>query len=368
MRNTLFFLVLFGSILFGQSNFYLGADLSYVNEVEDAGAVYRYQKKKIDPYQLFAQKKCNLVRLRLWHQPSHSPYSNLADVSKSIQRAKKQSMQVLLDFHYSDTWADPEKQYIPKAWSEISELKILGDSVYQYTYKTLEHLFRLKQLPEIVQIGNETNSEILQPEGKHAEKINWERNTFLLNQGLLAVKDFNEKHQTNIQRMLHIAQPENALWWFEEAHQNGIENYEWIGLSYYPLWSKYTMEQLPEALSILKEKHQKEIMIVETAYPFTLTNIDKANNILNEKALLPEFPCSPEGQKKYMISLVNQAIKGGAKGVIYWEAAWVTSNAHTLWGHGSHWDNATFFDSSNQNEALPVFDFFNPKNYLFQNN
>ena len=157
MRNTLFLLVLFGSKLFGQSNFYLGADLSYVNEVEDAGAIYRYQKKKIDPYQLFAEKKCNLVRLRLWHQPSHSPYSNLTDVTKSIQRAKKQGMQVLLDFHYSDTWADPEKQYIPKAWSEISELKILGDSVYQYTYKSLEHLFRLKLLPEMVQIGNETN-------------------------------------------------------------------------------------------------------------------------------------------------------------------------------------------------------------------
>lgn len=342
---------------------YLGADLSYVNEIEDCGAFYKNKGVKTDPYKLFKDKGCNLVRIRLWHSPSASAYSDLADVKRSIKRAKDQGMDVLLDFHYSDTWADPEKQYTPKAWAGIKDVKVLGDSIYNYTIATLATLNKENLMPQMVQVGNEINSEVQQPDGTHKEKIDWKRNSYLINKGIEAVRKSAKSTGKNVQVMLHIAQPENALWWFKEAKQNSVTDFDWIGLSYYPLWSKVKFEGLPDAIHNLITTYNKKVMIVETSYPYTMTNIDKANNVLTEKALLSGYPATPQGQKEYMVHLVKQTLKGGGSGVIYWEPAWVTSSCKTLWGEGSHWDNATFFDSGNQNEALPAFDFYNANNY-----
>ncbi len=342
---------------------YLGADLSYVNEIEDCGATFSSNGKQVDPYQLFAQKGSSIVRIRLWHTPTETPYSNFVDVKRSIRRAKAQKMEVLLDIHYSDTWADPAKQYIPKAWSQITDTKILGDSVYNYTTSTLKKLAKARLLPEMVQVGNETNSEILQPEGITKDDIDWKRNSFLLNRGIQAVRDAALQYNTKIDIMLHVAQPENALKWFDAASKNNLTDYDFIGISYYPLWSEVKFDQLPAAIDSLVTTYKKKLIVVETAYPFTMTNIDRANNILDKKALFPGYPATPEGQKKYIIDLTKITLKAGGVGVIYWEPAWVTSKCKTLWSEGSHWDNATFFDSANNNEALPAFDFFDIKNY-----
>lgn len=341
----------------------LGGDLSYVNEVEDAGAKYQRNNGAVDPYALFAEKGCNLVRLRLWHTPSINSYSGLEDVKKSIHRAKAANMRVLLDFHYSDIWADPGRQNIPKAWSAITDLNLLGDSLYGYTLNTLLLLNNEGLLPEMVQVGNEINSEILQPEGKAKPDIYWKRNAFLLNKGIAAVREANSKSGKKIEVMLHIAQPENAIKWFADASANGIEPYDWIGISYYPLWSTVKTKDLPYFINNLVTTHKKQLMVVETAYPHTLANADPANNILDDKALVPGYPATPAGQKQYMIDLVKLILQGGGAGLVYWEPAWVSSSAKTPWGQGSHWDNATFFDAANKNEALPVFDFFNQSNY-----
>ena len=99
------------------NEFYLGADLSYVNEMEDCGAYYKNsQNEELDVFKIFKDHGANLVRVRLWHSPTWTNYSNLEDVKKTIQRAKNYNLQVLLDFHYSDTWADPNQQEIPQAW------------------------------------------------------------------------------------------------------------------------------------------------------------------------------------------------------------------------------------------------------------
>ena len=341
----------------------LGGDLSYVNEVEDAGAKYQRNNSSVDPYALFAEKGCNLVRLRLWHTPSINRYSGLEDVKKSIRRAKASNMRVLLDFHYSDIWADPGRQNIPKAWSTITDLNVLGDSLYGYTLNTLLTLNKEGLLPEMVQVGNEINSEILQPEGKAKPIIDWKRNVFLLNKGIAAVREASSKSSKKIEVMLHIAQPENAIKWFADASANGIEPYDWIGISYYPLWSTVKTKDLPYFINNLVTTHKKQLMVVETAYPHTLANADPANNILDDKALVAGYPASPTGQKQYMIDLVKLIFQGGGAGVVYWEPAWISSSAKTPWGQGSHWDNATFFDAANKNEALPVFDFFNQGNY-----
>ena len=328
--------------------FYLGADLSYTNEMEDCGAVYKnYEGAIEDPFKIFREAGANLVRVRLWHNPDWTNYSNLSDVKKTIGRAKKLGMKVLLDFHYSDTWADPHKQEIPAAWADqINNAEKLGQLLYAYTYNTLNDLSGENLLPDIVQVGNEINSMILQ-QGGSTGAITWSRNSYLLKKGIQAVRDLSTIKGKEIEVMLHIAQPENALWWFDQATKNGVTDFDWIGLSYYPAWSEYTLENLPNAIRILIETYQKRLMIVETAYPFTMENTDQANNILGNEALLSGYPATQKGQYDYLKDLYLSVKNAGGEGIIYWEPAWVSTDCGTLWAaHGSHWDNATLFDSN----------------------
>ena len=338
--------------------FYKGADLSYVNEVQDCGAVYYNQDGMLeDPYEIFKNSGANLIRLRLWHSPEWTDYSTYTDVEKSIQRAKSQNMKVLLDFHYSDTWADPHKQKIPKAWEpHINNKEVLGDSIYNYTYKVLSSLQKKNLLPEIVQVGNEINAMICQDD-ELEWPIDWERNSHLLNKGIQAVRDASINFNKNIGVMLHIAQPENALWWFKQATENNVNDFDWIGLSYYPKWSEYDLNNLPQALDSLIMTYEKKLMIVETAYPFTLENNDAAGNILGEDALVDGYEMSPTGQLNYLRKLEEILISTNGDGLIYWEPAWVSSSCETLWGVGSHWDNATLFDHSNK--ATVAMDYYN---------
>ena len=329
--------------------FYYGADLSYVNEMEDCGAVYKDSNENFkDPYKIFAEAGTNLVRIRLWHNPIWTNYSNINDVKKSIQRAKSEGMNVLLDFHYSDSWADPSNQEIPAAWlNQINNTELLGDLVYNYTFDTLNELYNSNLLPEIVQIGNEINAMILQ-NGEVKWPIDWLRNSALINKGIKAVRDISNQKNKKIEIMLHIAQPENALWWFGEAFNAGITDFDWIGLSYYPLWSEYNLNTIDVPLKNLIETYAKKLMIVETAYPFTLINADSANNIIGENALIPGYPASQQGQLYYLNDLKTKISESGGQGIIYWEPAWVSTNCKTLWGQGSHWDNATLFDHNNK--------------------
>jgi arabinogalactan endo-1,4-beta-galactosidase len=343
--------------------YYLGADLSYVNEMLDCGGVYRENGNEVDPYVLFAGKGASLVRVRFWNNPDWTQYSDFGDVYLTILRSKAQGMAVLLDYHLSDTWADPAKQIIPKAWSEIDDMEILGDSVYNFISSTLRVLGNANLLPEFVQVGNETNNEILQP-GEYTDyMIDWERNNFLFGKGLAAVKDVANEFGKEIGTMIHIAQPENAQWWFGEAKKNDFPDFDWIGISYYPKWSQIKMAGLSQAIKSLMATHNKKLMIVETAYPQSLDNADPANNILGTDALLAEYPATPTGQRNYIIDLTRIVLESGGQGVIYWEPAWISTSCSTLWGQGSHWDNATFFDAANNNEVLPAFDFFKKENY-----
>jgi arabinogalactan endo-1,4-beta-galactosidase len=326
-------------------SFYYGADLSYVNEMIDCGAMYKNSNEITkDPYVIFQEAGANLVRLRLWHNPTWTNYSNYNDVKLAIQRAKAQGMKVLLDFHYSDTWADPGKQEIPAAWlAEINNTPSLGELLYTYTYETLNNLNSENLLPDIVQIGNEINPMILQ-EGDLEWPIDWNRNSYLINKGIQAVRDVSQSTGKNLEVMLHIAQPENGLWWFEQATQNGVTDFDWIGLSYYPLWSLYTLSNVSEPISILINTYNKRLMIVETAYPFTLDNADAANNILSNDALISGYPATQQGQLDYLNQIQSIIEGAGGEGLIYWEPAWVSTTCNTLWAQGSHWDNSTLFD------------------------
>jgi arabinogalactan endo-1,4-beta-galactosidase len=134
--KSILFILLF--IIFNKGSysqeFYLGVDLSYVNELQDSGVKYfSADAVETDPFELLANKGANLVRLRLWHNPEWTNYSNLNDVKKSIARAKANGQAVLLDFHYSDFWVDPSRQWRPAAWNSITDDAVLGESVFNYT-------------------------------------------------------------------------------------------------------------------------------------------------------------------------------------------------------------------------------------------
>lgn len=332
-----------------EKTFYYGADLSYVNEMEDCGATYKNADGvEEDPFQLFKDAGTNMVRVRLWHSPTWTNYSNFDDVEKTIQRAKDLKMKVLLDFHYSDTWADPTNQEIPAAWlDQINDKEALGILLYNYTYQTLNNLAEDGLLPDIVQVGNEINPMILQ-HGDLTWPIDWDRNAYLLNKAIGAVRAIAEDRNQTVEVMLHIAEPENAVWWFEQATANGVAGYDWIGLSYYPVWSDYPMSSLSSVLANLIDTYKKRLMVVETAYPYTLDDVDNANNILGADAVVQGYPATQQGQLDYLNALKDIIESSGGEGLIYWEPAWVSTGCSTLWGTGSHWDNATLFDHNNK--------------------
>ncbi len=343
--KLLLFLLLLSSGLAAQ-NFYLGLDLSYTNEMEDCEVVYYQDNQAKDPFTIFAEQGANLARFRLWHSPEWTNYSTLDDVKISIARAKAQGMAVLLDFHYSDTWADPGNQLRPAAWNSIDDITLLGDSLYKYTFETLETLNNEGLLPDMVQIGNETNGNILLKPGEALYPINWDRTTNLFGRALEAVEHFNALNSASVKTIIHIAAPENALWWFQEAKRHGLTQFDIIGISYYPGWSSMGLRQAADAVGELIATHGKEVMIVETAYPWTLEWADNASNNLGTDNLLKThgLEASQQAQFDFLSELTSLVKEAGGSAVMYWEPGWVSSDCSTPWGQGSHWENATLFD------------------------
>jgi|tagenome__1003787_1003787.scaffolds.fasta_scaffold20985699_1 arabinogalactan endo-1,4-beta-galactosidase len=332
---------------------YLGADLSYVNEMEDCGAVYRLHGKPIDPFTLLKKEGGNIVRVRIWVNPAWTKYSTYPDVLKTIRRAHAAGLQALLDFHYSDDWADGGKQIAPGAWANLStdeQVKALHD----YTLVTLKQLDADHAMPEMVQVGNETNPELLGGKVPGAP-INWVRNARLLNAGIEGVHEAGRAGSITPRIMLHIAQPENILPWFDAATKAGVQGYDIIGMSYYSKWSKWNLAQLKQTIAEAKRRYGKDVIVVETGYPFTLESADTAKNLLGNDALIPGYPATPDGQRRYMVDLTQLTVDAGGIGVVYWEPAWVSTRCGTRWGHGSDWENATWFDYK-KHEALPVFE------------
>ena len=344
------------------SVFYFGADLSYVNEMEDCGVVYKENGAAKDPYRIFADNNCNLVRLRLWHTPSWydtlnagKRYSDFQDVKKSVQRAKSAGMAVLLDFHLSDFWADPARQWIPKAWEPaVDNLPVLKDSVYNYIFQTLNRLNAEGLMPEMVQIGNETNRGILlAPQVNDAGWVlDWNRNGALFKSAISAVRDVEKSSGKKVKVALHIAGPADAKWLMEGFWNAGVTDFDIIGLSYYWAWHKpTTIGDAGNVIAELRQKYPgKDVMIFETGYIWTTQSNDDAGNIISE-VQAGYTPASPENQKKWLVDLTKEVMKRGGIGVIYWEPAWVSSPCRTPWGQGSHQEHATFFDF--QNNVLP---------------
>lgn len=338
---------------------FAGVDLSYVNEVEGCGAQYRVGGKPRDPYELFAEAGANLVRIRLWNNPTWTSFSTEADVTRSIERAQKAGMRVLLDFHYSDDWADPQQQRIPAAWAaDIGDADKLALHVYEYTRDVLARLNEKKLLPYMVQVGNEINSQMLRAPDTSGVPIDWARDAKILNAGIRAVREARAADGSSPKVMLHVAQPENVEPWFAAAAAAGVRRADYIGVSYYPKWSKLDMMQAQAALTRVHKRFGTDIIVVEVSYPWTLRDSgDHAANLLGGDSLLKGYPATLEGQNRFMNDVVKMVLGAGGVGVVYWEPAWVSSSCKTRWGTGSHWENATLFDFTKKNELTPAASF-----------
>ena len=343
--------------------FVMGADLSYVNAVQDYGGKFMDDGGKVtDPFVHLSQNGANVVRVRLWHNPEWQKslygsvkYHQLSDVTKTIQRAKQAGMQINLDIHYSDDWADPAKQATPKAWQNAN-LNVLKDSIYQYTLKVLQHLKSQNLTPEFIQIGNENNGGMCFPLGK-INNNNFSNFGQLLTSGIKAVRDFSTSSDIKPKIILHVAQLQNADYWANGVvNQAGVKDFDILGISHYYQWSEVkTFEAITSQIKNLKAKFGKEIMIVETAFPWTTNNADQYSNILSATNIPSGYKASKEDQLKYMQDLTQAIINGGGTGIMYWEPCWVSSNLKDQWGTGSSWENNTFYDFTGK--PLPVIQY-----------
>jgi arabinogalactan endo-1,4-beta-galactosidase len=200
-------------------------------------------------------------------------------------------------------------------------------------------------MPEMVQIGNEINPGMLLPLGSCYSANGWKNQGRLINSGIKAVRDISALSTIKTQIILHIAQPENVEFWFNKISAEGaVTDFEIIGFSYYSKWSDVPITEISKYVADFKGVFNKEVMIVETAYPWTSQNADSYNNIYNAGDVEPGYPLSEEGQLNFMTDLTKAIMDGGGMGIMVWEPAWISSSAKDLWGTGSSWENCTFFD------------------------
>lgn len=344
--------------IYAWEKFSMGVDLSYVNQVEDFGGIYKDSGKLKDPFRIMRDHGANTVRIRLWHTPTWigklnkgKMYYDLYDTEKTIRRAKENGMAVNLDIHYSDRWADPAHQGTPAAWTGLS-LVVLKDSVYNYTLAVLNYLNSKNLTPEMVQVGNETNNGMLWPLGK-VENNNWSNFAALLNSGIRAVRDFSTNSSIKPKIILHVAQLQYADHWTSSLISNGVTDFDILGLSHYAKWSTIaTMDEVENKIRAFKTNYGKAVMVVETAYPWTGKNADTYTNIISAIDKAVGYDITPEEQFRYMKDLTQAIIRGGGTGIMYWEPAWITSKLNDGWGVGSSWENNAFFDFDGN--VLPV--------------
>jgi arabinogalactan endo-1,4-beta-galactosidase len=327
-------------IYYNPDQFIMGNDLSYLNHILDHEGSYSDSGKVEDPYHIIRKYGGNVARFRLFHTPSwtkdiydppgNQMYHDYRDVKKGIQKAKSLGMQVCLDFHYSDNWADPGKQVPPSAWQNLG-LEDLHDSIYNYTYKTLSNLDNAGLMPDYVQVGNEINPGFVLPLGNR-----WDGNE--------GVRDAGNESLIEPKVIIHLAQPENVYHWFDGLTEKGLTDFDIIGFSYYYAWSTTPLNTINISIINIRNSLSKDVMVMETIYPWTTENADNYPNIIDPGKLPPSYPATQQGQLQYYMALTQEIIDGGGKGIFLWEPGWISSKMYTQWGQGSAWDCNTLFD------------------------
>lgn len=307
--------------------FYKGMDVSMLKELEGLGASYSLRHEKKDIFAIFKECGVNLIRLRIWNDPysiEGEKYgggtNDLETTIELAKRVKENDLEFMLDFHYSDFWADPSKQIKPKAWESLTG-KALEDAVYQYTYDTLCALKQENLIPDIVQIGNEITNGFLWPEGRVENTAEMAQ---LLQAGIKGVKDVNPGSKI----LLHLDfGTDNKLYrdWFTKIADYSL-SYDMIGMSYYPHWNG-SQEDLLHNMNDISMTFNKDVLVAETSIGYTTDSLGCNGLVFSqEQEKATGYPATMEGQKQFLQDLcktVRSVENNRGVGVIYWEPAWL---------------------------------------------
>jgi len=304
----------------GMSLFYKGMDISGLQQYLDNGMQVRdVDGTAVEPFALMKKYGVNSARLRIWVNPERVPesggYCSLERTLEMAERIRENGMSFLLDFHYSDFWADPAKQKKPSAWEGLDRAQ-LEEQVYEYTRDTLLAFQAQGTLPDMVQIGNEIRSGLLFPEG---ELPDYEGMTGLVNAGIRGARSAAGSGRMKV--MIHLDQGGRYKWlhqWFEGARSCGLEDFDLIGLSYYPFWHGNFLE-LKASMEQLAEDYHKPILLVETAYAWRKS---RKGFIDEEQIRIGGLPATPFGQKQnldILMYLLSSLPENLGRGIYYWE-------------------------------------------------
>ncbi len=343
--------------------FVKGMDLSTLTELERCGAKYYDDGQEMDILDIVKKYDVDTIRIRLWNDPwsesgeSYGAGENDTETSLGIaKRVTAAGFGVLLNFHYSDFWADPGKQFKPKAWADYS-VEELEKAVYDFTLDTMLRFIEEGVNITMVQVGNELSNGLLWPEGKVP---NYDNIAKFVNAGIRAVRDANAIRLERLKKapdgssagevmekipvMIHLDNVgNNALYreWFDNFTRRG-EDFEIIGLSYYPFWHG-SLQMLEDNMNDIAERYGKDLIIAEVSMGYTMEDYKKYEKISDEErkgyATKPslvekiEYPMTKQGQYDFMKDFLHRIshIKGGkGKGFFYWEPAWIPV-------HGSGW-------------------------------
>ena len=346
-----------------------GMDVSMIMELESYGASYYLNGKKEDLFCLLKTCGANMVRLRIWPDPydeEGNPYGGgMNDLKTTIEIAKRvveNGMEIMLDFHYSDFWADPSKQVKPKAWRALSG-KELETAVYLHTVDTLKALRNQKLVPAMVQVGNEITKGLLWPDG-YVDQT--ERMAALLQAGIRGVRE----ECPNAKIVLHLDfGTDNEMYrqWFDRIEPYALD-FDVIGMSYYPHWNG-SLQLLSDNMNDISSRYGKEVLVAETSIGYTTDTLGcKGIVFTEEQEKATGYPATVEGQEAFLRELYhtvrNVQNKKGI-GVFYWEPAWLAipdctwaSESGRLYMNdqaeaGNAMANQALFDASgNANSAL----------------
>ena len=371
-------------------DFILGMDASCVPALEQSGVTY-YDHDGIekDVYEILSNNGINYIRVRIWNDPydvnGNGYGGGNCDLDNAIaigKRATQYGMKLLVNFHYSDFWADPSKQMVPKAWKNMS-LDEKTEALYQYTKDCLQKLVDAGVDVGMVQIGNETNGAMC---GESSQALGgWKKITQLMNAGSKAVREVCP----NALIAVHFANPEKAESY--ESYGKNLEyyqvDYDVFASSYYPFWHG-TLDNLAQVLSDIANTYNKKVMVAETSYAFTAGDSDFSGNTIGDGGgIVKNYPFTQQGQANLVRDVIDTVANKTANGigVFYWEGTWIGVGGSSyeknlaLWEkHGSGWassyaaeydpddagkwyggcavDNQAFFDKDGKaTEALKVF-------------
>lgn len=309
-----------------REDFYFGADMSMLIAQENSGVVYYNEfGEEQDVLLTLARNGVNLIRIRVWNDPYDENDVGYGggncDTANAIaigKRATDYGMRVLVNYHYSDFWADPSKQMCPKEWKGLS-VEEKAEALYTYTKDSLTEILSAGVDVAMVQIGNETTT------GMAGEK-NWKNITTLMSSGSKAVREVAAEFNKDIQVAVHFTNPEKGQYatYAKSLYTYGVD-YDVFASSYYSFWHG-TLDNLKKVLSDVAATYNKKVMVAEISYAYTYEDGDGHGNTIKPGAWGTfDYEVSTQGQADAVRDCVAALAELGdsALGVCYWEPAWV---------------------------------------------